>query len=86
MKKLLFLLAAMVMPFVLFAQLMDTTVIFFENFDGDAIKMTTTQYFQETDGNWKKDSTLFVSSPASYHSRSYPTTGVNDVYCMLGDE
>jgi len=72
MKKLLFSLAIVVMPFLLSAQLMDTTVIFYENFDGDIIKMTTSANFGEL-ANWRRDSILFVSSPASYHTPSYPT-------------
>ena len=72
MKKLLFSLAIIVMPFLLSAQLMDTTVIFYENFDGSIIKMTTSANFGEP-ANWRKDSALFVSAPASYHTPSYPT-------------
>ena len=75
MKKLLFLLVVMVIPFVLSAQPMDTTVIFHENFDGANVKMTTTVLFNESDGNWRKDSTLYVSLPASYHTPSYPSQG-----------
>lgn len=75
MKKLLFLLLALVTPFLLSAQLMDTTVIFEENFDGAVVKMTTSTLFSETTGNWRKDSTLFVSSPASYHTPSYASVG-----------
>ena len=76
MKKLLFSLAIIVMPFLLSAQLMDTTVVFYENFDGPTIKMTTSTYFQDAAGNWKRDSTLYVSSPASFHTPSYATSGV----------
>lgn len=76
MKKLFFLLVVMVMPFILSAQPMDTTVIFHENFDGSTIKMTTTYIFDDAAGNWKKDSTLQVSAPASYHVRLQPTEGV----------
>ena len=39
MKKLLFSLLALVMPFVLSAQLLDTIVVFQENFDGDVVKI-----------------------------------------------
>lgn len=73
MKKLLFSLLALVMPFVLSAQLLDTIVVFQENFDGDVVKMTTTNLFGEP--NWRKDSSLYVSSPASFHTPSYPTVG-----------
>ena len=73
MKKLLFSLVVLVMPFILSAQLMDTVVIFNENFDGAVVKMTSTTLFNET--NWRKDSSLYVSSPSSYHSPSYPTVG-----------
>ena len=75
MKKLLFSLAIIVMPFLLSAQLMDTTVIFYENFDGAVVKMTTTTLFNEPNGNWRKDSTLRVSAPASYHTPTYPSQG-----------
>ncbi len=75
MKKLLFSLAIIVMPFLLSAQLMDTTVIYYENFDGAVIKMTTTTLFNEPTGNWRRDSTLYVSAPASYHTPTYPSQG-----------
>ncbi|MBO4655999.1 MAG: T9SS type A sorting domain-containing protein [Bacteroidales bacterium] len=80
MKKLLFALAVMMMPFMLSAQLMDTTTAFYENFDGAIIKMTSTTLFSNPPApNWTKDTTLFVSAPASYHTPSYPEIG--DVTC-----
>ena len=77
MTKLLLSLVVMVMPFILSAQLLDTSVVFYENFDGSTIKMMTSTLFNESTGNWRLDSTLQVTSPASYHSRSYPTQGLS---------
>lgn len=65
MKKLLFSLAVLLMPFVLSAQLMDTTVVFYENFDESVIKMTST--VNQGVFHWNRDSSLYVSSPSSYH-------------------
>jgi hypothetical protein len=73
MKKLLLSLLVLVMPFVVSAQLLDTVVVFYENFDDSYIKMTSTSLFGEV--NWRKDTTLFVSAPASYHTPMYPVQG-----------
>ena len=43
MKKIFFILVAILLPAVLLAQPMDTTIIFREDFEGDSIKNTTKQ-------------------------------------------
>jgi hypothetical protein len=73
MKKLLSSLVILLMPFVMFAQMLDTTEVYYENFDGAAVKMISTTLFGET--NWRKDSTLHVSLPASFHTPSYASQG-----------
>ena len=73
MKKLFFFLVVMVMPFILSAQLMDTAVIFYENFDGSVIKMNSST--NQSQYHWNLDSSLYQSDPASYHVRLQATAG-----------
>ena len=80
MKKLLFSLAVILMPFLLSAQLMDTAVVFYENFDGPSIQMSTTVLWSETDGNWKRDSTLWATAPKSYHSTVHSSAGLSAAF------
>ena len=75
MKKLLFSLVVMLMPVALSAQLLDTVVAFYEDFDGATVKMTSTALFGESSGNWRKDSSLCVSMPASYHTHLFAAPG-----------
>ncbi|MCQ2272218.1 MAG: GEVED domain-containing protein [Bacteroidales bacterium] len=74
MKKLLFSLSVILLPFLASAQLMDTNVVFLENFDVLPVaSMTSSTLFSET--NWRADQTLFVSAPNSYHVPSYASQG-----------
>lgn len=59
------------MPFVLSAQLMDTAVVFYENFDGSTIKMTSTT--NQGVPHWGIVSNLFQSPSSSYHVTLQPT-------------
>lgn len=67
MKKLFFFLVVMVMPFILSAQLMDTAVVFYENFDGPTIKMTSTTNQGTGVPHWDIESSLYQSASSSYH-------------------
>ena len=55
------------MPFILSAQLMDTAVVFYENFDGPTIKMTSTTNQSTGLPHWDVESSLFQSASSSYH-------------------
>lgn len=82
MKKSLTLLVALFFPFLLFAQLMDTTTVFYENFDGSSIQ-TTTNYsssFGGANGDWQICNTLYKSAPNSYHTPVYATGGNSQMY------
>ena len=76
MKKLLFSLLVLLMPFVLSAQLMDTAVVFYENFDGDVVKMTSTVNQAQNVPHWTVVSNLYETSPSSYHVTLLPSTGL----------
>lgn len=78
MKKLLFSFIVLLLPFVLSAQLMDTTIVFYENFDGSTIQMTTSSQFQEQ--NWFTVTNVAVSQPNSFRGKLYPATG--NTYCL----
>lgn len=81
MKKLLFSLSVILLPFLASAQLMDTNVVFLENFDVLPISsMTSSTLFSET--NWRSDQGLFVSAPNSYHVPSYASQG--NVFLAFG--
>ncbi|MCR4857418.1 MAG: T9SS type A sorting domain-containing protein [Bacteroidales bacterium] len=79
MKKNLLLLVALCFPFMLHAQLMDTAEVFVENFDGAVLRVVPTSNFFDPTGDWKRDSTLYVSSHCSYHTPVYPTQN----YCLM---
>lgn len=80
MKK-IFLLFALCAPCVLFGQLMDTTTIFYENFDGSTLQVTTSN---DPDlgggitGDWTIDP-LHVSAPYSFHTPVYSHAGYSIV-------
>ena len=67
MKKLFFFLVVMVMPFILSAQLMDTAVVFYENFDGPTIKMTSSTNSGTGVPHWDIESSLYQSPSSCYH-------------------
>lgn len=78
MKKLLFSFIVLMLPFILSAQMMDTTVVFYENFDGATIQMTSSNQFQET--NWFTVTNVAVSQPSSFRGKLYPSNG--NTYCL----
>lgn len=67
MKKSLLIFIALWLPFLLSAQIMDTTTVFFENFDASTNALTSSTVYS-TAGDWEKTNTLSKSSPNSYHS------------------
>ena len=73
MKRILLTLVTILAPFVIFAQIAQTVVIFNESFDQSNVQMTTT-YNHETTGDWSKDNTLHVSGTSSFHTPVYPTS------------
>ena len=88
MKKLLFVLMAVVMPVLLFAQPMDTTTIYQENFDGASNSfVTSTALGGQANGDWRlagvgisypdwaHNYELYKSSPKCFHTPVYNTTG-----------
>lgn len=79
MKKILFLFAALWFPVMLFAQLMDTTNVLDENFDGATIQVIPATNNFDAQGDWKIDNTLYLSSPNSYHTPIYAASG----YCTM---
>lgn len=78
MKKLLLILAVFAIPFLLSAQIMDTTASFYENFDGTSVRFSTSHLFNED--NWTQNQSVSVSAPNSFHSPSYPSNGLS--YCI----
>jgi len=82
MKKSLTLLVALFFPFFLFAQIMETSTVFSENFDGSTIQ-TTTNYspaFGGANGDWQLCNTLYKSAPNSYHTPVYSTGGNSQMF------
>lgn len=89
MKKLLFVLMAVVMPVLLFAQVMDTAHIYQENFDGATHTFSTGSALGGTQGDWRlagsglsyadwaHNYVLFKSSPKCYHTPVYNGTGIS---------
>lgn len=79
MKKFLLLLIVLWVPFILFAQPMDTTTAFYENFDGSTLHMTPsyTTGHGGTAGDWQTYSNLRVSVPNSFHTPVYSTIGIS---------
>ncbi len=79
MKKLYFLFVALCFPFVMFAQQMDTVNVFFEDFDAEntTYRMTTsyTTNLGGLTGDWTRNTTLYSSAPACYHSPVYSVSG-----------
>lgn len=71
MKKSLLILAMSFLPFMLFAQLMDTATTFYENFDAATITVTPSG----TGGGWSINTTLAKSGPNSYHTPVYSASG-----------
>ena len=85
MKKIFAAIITFMLPFLLLAQPMDTANVYFENFDGANPKVTTTNIFDATLGDWKTDNTLKVSAPNSYHSPVYNRSGASTVYLSTID-
>ena len=82
MKKSLSLLIALCFPFILLAQIMDTTTAFYENFDGSSVQTTTnyTPAFGGANGDWQICNTLYKSAPNSYHTPVYSSGGNSQMY------
>ncbi len=74
MKRFLLTLVTLVAPFVMFAQLMDTVVVFNETFESSPIQMSSTSNHDQTLGDWHLDNTLSASGNASYHTPVYSTS------------
>jgi hypothetical protein len=68
MKKLLFLLAVLVVPFMIVAQPMDTLTTYFEDFDTAPYKVTISTSINPPAPDWTPSTTLYRSSPQSIHS------------------
>ncbi len=78
MKKLYFLFVALCFPFVMFAQLMDTTTVFFEDFDVEndyVMSSSSTPNLGGANGDWVRETSLYKSSPACFHSPVYSVSG-----------
>ena len=74
MRKKLFLLFALCMPFLLNAQLMDTANVIDENFEGATLSVVPATSSFDPLGDWKLDNTLSVSPTHSYHCPVYSTS------------
>lgn len=81
MKKLYLLFVALSLPFVMFAQRLDTVDVLFEDFDDpNAICRMSTNYTPNmggVNGDWQRYDTLFSSAPYCYHTPVYPVSGSN---------
>ena len=74
MKRILLTLVTLIAPFVIFAQIAQTSIVFEESFDQSTVQMTTTSNHDQTNGDWHKDNTLHVSGTSSFHTPVYPTS------------
>lgn len=83
MKKLYFLFVALCFPFLMFAQQMDTVNVFFEDFNEEnatyKFQTTYTPSFGGASGDWKRNTSLFASAPACFHSPVYSVSGNSQI-------
>lgn len=74
MKRILLTLVTLIAPFVIIAQIAQTSIVFEESFDQSTVQMTTTSNHDQTNGDWHKDNTLHVSGTSSFHTPVYSTS------------
>ncbi|MCR4964355.1 MAG: T9SS type A sorting domain-containing protein [Bacteroidales bacterium] len=74
MKRILLTLVTLIAPFVMFAQIAQTSVVFEEDFDQSTVQMTTTSNHDQTNGDWHTDNTLHASGTSSFHTPVYSTS------------
>ena len=73
MKRILLTLVTIIAPFVMFAQIAQTAIVFNESFDQPNVQMTST-YNHDQNGDWTTDNTLHVSGTSSFHTPVWPTS------------